>query len=448
MKQVEWSGRRWGAFVLGVLVLSLSASWPTHLLAAQEPGTPVGTTVPPVQAMALDLGSAIQLALERQPALAAQRASLAAAQVNCRALDNIRVPALIAPELPVRRKQAHIGVGIAAAGVDQVEHETVYAVTRTYYSVVFAREQERVASGVVDHFRATLETAQRLVQGGSRDVTTSSVDKTTVYLKLAQVRREEARTGVERALAALREAIGVGPESMIDIATERLPDVPASVSRDEVIALALARRGEMVSAAELARVTCLEVCAQGKSHHVNFHTYASVVDIHGRQVPQGVADGEYRPGAVPPEMPTFLAGSRADRQDRARAFASRANDVTDKTRNLIALEAEDAFLRWQEYSRRVPDTTSAAEIGTRLADNTRKDFGGEQRVKVEDVLANEVLAAQARASRNEALYHQILALAALERITAGGFNAGLAAAASAAPQTGAAAPTDSNNLQP
>jgi hypothetical protein len=41
------------------------------------------------------------------------------------------------------------------------------------------------------------------------------------------------------------------------------------------------------------------------------------------------------------------------------------------------------------------------------------------------VIQTEVLAGQAQASYYEALYHQILALASLERITAGGFNAGI-----------------------
>ena len=63
----------------------------------------------------------------------------------------------------------------------------------------------------------------------------------------------------------------------------------------------------------------------------------------------------------------------------------------------------------------------------RLAANTREDFRSDQKVKIEDVLTNEVLAGQARSSANEALYQNVLALAALERVTAGGFPSGLGA---------------------
>ena len=48
---------------------------------------------------------------------------------------------------------------------------------------------------------------------------------------------------------------------------------------------------------------------------------------HGLQVPQGVNNTEYRPGAVPPEMPTLLAGTRAERMRRAQSFHARARSV-------------------------------------------------------------------------------------------------------------------------
>ncbi|HMC66649.1 MAG TPA: TolC family protein, partial [Gemmataceae bacterium] len=155
--------------------------------------------------------------------------------------------------------------------------------------------------------------------------------------------------------------------------------------------------------------------------------YAAVADVHATLIPAGTSDGEYRPGALPPEMPTTLVGRRGDRMERARDFSDRAAAVVDKTRNLITLEATDAYLRWKETSDKVARTRDAATAGSRLATNTRDDFRSEQKVKIEDVLTNEVLAGQARSSANEALYQNVLALAALERVTAGGFPSGLGA---------------------
>src|SRR5207253_2074201 len=121
-----------------------------------------------------------------------------------------------------------------------------------------------------------------------------------VYIKVVEGRRETAREGIERALAALREATGLGPDARIAVADAKLPDVAPQVSRDDVIALALARRGEM-------------------------------------------------------------------------ALSARADAMAEKTRGLIALEADDAFHKWQETARRLPRARDAAESARALSDKLAKD---------------------------------------------------------------------------
>jgi hypothetical protein len=66
----------------------------------------------------------------------------------------------------------------------------------------------------------------------------------------------------------------------------------------------------------------------------------------------------------------------------------------------------------------------AAEQGRQLADRVRR-ARGQGNIRQEEILQSDVLAGQAQAAYYEALYHQILALANLERITAGRFNAGI-----------------------
>src|SRR5262249_34094284 len=413
---------------------------PNSVLIQGHPGH--GATPAPVPVYAL--AECLHLALERQPAIAAQRASLGAAQNASQAVENLRIPTLIARELPYRRQQACLGVTIAAAALDQVERETVYAVTRTYFTVLFARAQERVAQDTVANFQAILESARRQVEAGSRDLGTSVGDKISVYLLLAERSKAQASQGVERALAALKEAIGLAPDCCLQVPSSPLPEPVAHPCRHDIIAWALARRGEMTQATTLAEITHLEVDAQGTSCRPKMETFAAAGDIHSRQGPPGVSNTDYRPGAIPPEMPDTLVGSRSARMERARALSARASALTDKTRNLIALEADDTFLKWQEYAHQVPQTRTAASLADKLATNTRNDFVNRLKVKFEDVLTNQVLAAQARVQHNEALYRQILALAALERVTAGGFCAGLADLPAGAPnsiQTNGRAPS-------
>ena len=92
-------------------------------------------------------------------------------------------------------------------------------------------------------------------------------------------------------------------------------------------------------------------------------------------------------------------------------------------RQAIALDAENTYLKWEEANSKVGQTRTAKETARRLADNTRKGYTSNQKVKPEDVLTNEVLAAQSEAQYNEALWNLIIAIADLERVTAGGITA-------------------------
>jgi hypothetical protein len=430
-----WRRNRAASFaVLSLITFTLILTDVPRADPAQQPAAgPPPTSAQAEQVVSLGLEDCLQLAFQRQPRIAAARASLAAAEDGFRALDNLMAPGVLVPSLPVRRRQASLGITAAAAGLDQAQRETAYAVTRTYFTVLYAREQERVVRAVVDRLKATRDTAKQALDAGSLDVTSVDVRRATTYLHLAQTKRIQASEGVKRALAALKEAIGLGPQDCLEVPAARLPVVGARPCREEVIAQALARRGELVRATIFAEVTCLEVEAQGTGIHKKMETFAAGSDIHAVVVPQGASNSEYKPGAVPPEMPTLLAGSRPDRVKRAQSFHARARAVVDVTRNLIALEAEDEFLRWEEAAGQAAEAREAAETGEQLAQDLNKDYAAGLKVKVEEVVNAHVLAAQARAQYNEYLYREILALAALERITAGGFCARLSEALVARP---------------
>jgi hypothetical protein len=89
-----------------------------------------------------------------------------------------------------------------------------------------------------------------------------------------------------------------------------------------------------------------------------------------------------------------------------------------QARSLVALEAEVAHSRWVEAVENVASLRIAAKSGRDMIDRIRQAAGGAP--SKEDLLLNEVSATQSIASFNEALYDQIMAIANLERITAGG----------------------------
>lgn len=392
---------------------------------ASEPAPPTVEEVAPAQVPVLSLCDCRRLALEKQPSLAAARASLAAAQARSRGLDKLLLPAFLAPDLRIRRHQACLSVSIAQAGLNQAEWDTLYAVTRTYLAAVYALQQEEVINSRLKEVEFLLE-ASRGAMAENRNITERDLEKIAVYLPLGRGRREEARQGSARALAALREAMGAGPDFCLTLADRQLPCPTPVVNRDEVLHLAQSRRGELTQAALAADVVAHEVDAQRTSHLATMRTFASGGDIHARPVPQGESDGEYRPGALALEMPPNLVGPRKARIDQALALHARARAIVDKARDLIALETEDAFYKGREACNKLQQFRDARAKADKLSATLLEDVRNNPKTfRPEQVLAAGILATEARVRYNEALYHYLLALAALERVTAGGFCPGL-----------------------
>ena len=390
-----------------------AAAEPTKGAAPAPLVVEAAATVPP-----LDLAACRRLALEKQPAIGAAVGSLGAAQARAHGLDSQRGIPLVTRDLPVRRQQACLGVSIAQAQVELARQETLYNVTRTYFTAVFARQQLRT----VDDAIASLKVLRKDIA----ELENWNVEQIDVFLQVAAGRREGAVQGYRRAVAALREAMGVGDAyPCFDGADAELPRPVVTPCGDDIVRLALTRRGEIAQAALFAEVTNHEIKAQStKLLHPTVRTFASGSDIHARQVPQGSRGPEYSPGGLVPEMPTILVGSRSARLEQARAYHARADSVVDKTRNLITLEAQDAFLRWEEDAVKLPPFEAAAGAAAKLADKLGKEAKkpGLSNVTPADASNARALATQLRVQANETHFQLLLDLAALERVTAGGFT--------------------------
>ncbi|MBY0522862.1 MAG: TolC family protein [Gemmataceae bacterium] len=406
-----------GGLALSLMPLVVSAAEPEKLPLPNDPPA----AVKPPQTKAVHLEEAIRWALEQQPNIAAARASLAAAQSGQMALENLRAIPLLpgSHELPIRRKQAGLGVCAAEAALKLAEQETVYAVTRTYYSVLFAQAQENVAREAIELLQKTRAKVEEALKGKNPNIKKSDLKRLDVYIAMGQTRQEEAAQGTQRALAALREAIGIGPECCLAITDSQFPPVRDGLCKGDLIQLALAHRPDLRRAQLFAEIVYLEADAQGKACGPAVRTFAAGADIHAKPAPQGIANGEYRPGALNPEMPTLLVGKKCDRVQRATEFGVHATSLVEKTRGLVVLEVEDAFFRWSETSsnvRRLAGVSAQADEVAKEAQDALTDVGN-----AEDAVRTQVLAAQVKAQYNEAVFHHALVLATIERATGAAF---------------------------
>ncbi len=408
-----------------LLAVLAAATVAAGLAPAQEPLKTLPAPLPPAAAVTpMTLDQCIALAMEKQPAIAAARASLASAEDGRAALANLPFYArCLSRDLPYRQEQACLGVTAATAALWQAEWDARYAVTRNYFSVLYVRLQAGLMDQVVAKMEKGRKKAKQILDAGEPGkVTKIDIDLFDVNIDLLRVRQVETRVGLDKALAALREAIGVGADYPLAIAADVLPAPRSDLERAAIIRAALANRGEVVQAGTASRVTELEVAAQdAKRHSLRVGTFASGADIHAQSIPQGLANGEYRPGAIGLEMPPFLVGKRDDRVARAADLSQRAAAVVDKTHNLIALEADAAYLKWLEARDKLAQLEPIRPRVLKIADQMETRLS-EGNASGGEYIQTVGLADQIQAQYNEQLYVHALALAALERITAGGFR--------------------------
>jgi outer membrane protein TolC len=375
----------------------------------------------------LTLGECIAIAMERQPSLKAAHASRDASAIGRQALYNIGpVGSLLARDLPVRKAQADRGIAAADADVQKAYNEVVHDVTRLYYSVVYAKMQEQHAERVMTQLKAFADISKDLLDSPTPgEMTKAKYD--TMVIAVAKVRKlhGKAGTGAKRAEAALREAMGVSDSvPAIHVKDRVLPvmDQKVDFKKDEVVEMALSRRPEMVLAQAGADAFRLEVCAQDRVLlRRKVATFAAGSDIHARMFPAGSRDpgGDYRPEPLLPEMPTLMVGRRSERVARAQALSRRADSVLEKARNLIVLEAESAFLDFDDATKNVAIAKEAFDASRDLMDRVREGFDNPKASKDQLVLSYGQ-AAEAQAEYHIAVFQHLLDLAALERITAGG----------------------------
>ncbi len=406
------SRARFSICCLLALVAGLIGSVSAQAQHEPKAGAAVGTKV--------GLEQAVKIGLDRQPNVIGARASRDAAIASQEAAQS-PLGVLSGPIIHVRRKQAQLGVAIAQSGLEQAELETINAVTRTYVTYLYASEQLGVATNAIDVLETVHKFAEKGVKDGTlKDVTQADVDRINVYMNLARSKQFEAQAGKERAKAALREAMGLPQGTPLEIADETLSFNPVKISCEKAVAAALKHRPEVIQAALAAEVALLEIEAQGLSIHAYSKTFAATGDIHAKVLPATVSNGDYRPGALGPEMPPYLAGSYKARKERASHLATRAEAVADKTRGLVSLEVEEACQRVQEQGRQIDLLKKASVTATKQARDAEKAFRGDL-IKADQMLLAQALELQAKAALNEALYRYNVALATLHRATGGRF---------------------------
>jgi hypothetical protein len=428
MHVIPFKWRRASARLLrGFAASALLAAGGT-VLAAEPAPMPAPAPAPTASQVAVpDLRTARQIALEHQPTVLAARASLSAALTRRQSLDRLHLAGLVARDLSTRKHQADLGVEAAAAAVQQAEADAVFAVSYCFLAYEFAWMQESLAGESAERVEVLRQLVMDTLKKEKRkDVFQEHVKLTDALTKVIEAGSNEAKSGKQRALAALGEALGLGPNCVVVVPGRELPEVKVELTREAIVATALARRGEVAQANLGAEVTRLEIDAQKTTFLPTARTFAQGSDLHATLVSPASLGSAYHPGGITIEMPPMLTGHRGDRVEQATELAARADAVADKTRNLVALEAEDAFLRWQEMGISANRLRIAADDADIYNTKIQAQFDSKpeklniDNPTIEDLVIAGAAVGRLRAQANEARFNHLVALALLERVTAGG----------------------------
>jgi outer membrane protein TolC len=186
-----WKKPGWSALAIPILAIAGWAQEPARLAIPAEaspddnaPSREVVAVEAP-KAEELTLERAIELALQRQPNIAAAQASLHAAQIQFQSAHS-PFAILTGPQIIYRRQQATHGLAIAQESLTQAKLETIQAVTRNYLSYLYAREQTGIADETVRSLGVMAQLAKKLVDAGSREVTTSDLERISTYELIAE----------------------------------------------------------------------------------------------------------------------------------------------------------------------------------------------------------------------------------------------------------------------
>jgi outer membrane protein TolC len=373
------------------------------------------------------LGMCLAIGAERQPAIHAAVASLAASERGYLALMGLRnVAEFFSPDLPVRRMQSQRGIAAAVAEVNKARQENIYDITSLYFKYVYATQQEQTASEIVQQMEAFYAAAVEILKSEKIDPKIKINDFTLAKLddiigEVKQLQRT-ATIGRKQALDALKEAMGVDQSYSISISLKELPTMSGELTKATAISQALATRPELVQAEVIVDVTRQEICAQSLlKYRSTAQTFANGADLHARLLPAPVrTDTEYRPGAVPPEMPSQLAGKMTDRVARTQEYLRRQEAVRDKVVGLIQLEASTAYLKYETTIEQVKEAKERHERAQILVEKSRT--AAITKMDPELLIQNESLASKAQARYVEAVHTQLQALVMLEKVTGGAFR--------------------------
>ncbi len=377
----------------------------------------------------ITLSEALELMNQNHPRIHAAEASLRGSEAGLRGVQNLPLFAKLSPDMKFRRQQSELGIEVADAGLRQEIRDTSYGVARSYFLVVYSKQQRDLSTQVLDILGKNIKALE--LKRALKKTPEDEIKMQKLQLGLVEAKHKNslATTGFERAKALLieeaggRKKIGLIEPMETEFPSYDLLGLLTPEFIEEMIEKTVVIREEVIKSSKASQILALEVNAQRSARfNPKFRTFASGSDLH--YIPIGVQGrGEnFTPEVITIEMPSSLVGKKTDRVARAQAFADRGAAVEESTKNLIRLEVRNAFqllletrTSFNELKKVEPELK---KIISELHDAPLKFLNADNAELFER-------AGKMLGNYNHAKFITMDNLADLERITSGTFSVGL-----------------------
>jgi len=321
--------------------------------------------------------------------------------------------------------EARRAVDAAEEASRNTRQAIIFTVTQDYYQLLLNRDLVKVAQAQVARYQQTVDVTQAQIDAGTtaaKDIYQAKSD-----LANAQVTLLNNRNSVQTASAALKNAIGINLNGVVQIAPltpgDQLPPIPApsrSLSLDNSLTAAFAERPDVrqqqavvQSDAAALRLAQRDAGLSVKGDYVL--NYQATNDVGTRGVnSQFLLSGSY---------PLFDAGLARGAVRIAQAVRDGALDQLELVRQQVRLEVEQAYSTRQtnlEAAGLAQSAVTAAQVNYDAAIASRKEGIG----TVLDITTAQATLTQAQSQYVSAVYNFYIADAQLAKAT-GRNDAGL-----------------------
>lgn len=270
-------------------------------------------------------------------------------------------------------KAAELGVQAAELNESAVRNQLIETVTSGYYTLLAAKEANKVARQSVKAVTSELRQSRTRYEAGAL----LKSDLLSLEVQLAQSRDAEIQTAnaVELSRSSLKTVLGLGSAQSFSARDEdralRVPDSATGYS--DLLAQALAQRPEIIAARTRVEMAEKKLrAAQGAqlpraNAYLSYGSDSPNIDFSGNR--DNITAG------VTVEMDMFTGFATRERINMARHQLTEAQTVQRQSRLAIENEVQSAYLRLKDALARVNVTQTsiaAAEEALRLVKAQRK----------------------------------------------------------------------------